>query len=183
MQITIGSKVTMHFALRLADGTIADSSFDDEPVSFVVGDGALDKGLELALIGLTAGDRQTLTLMPGQAFGERDDAALQWVDRDSFPADMALEEGQIIGFTGQANTGSAGEGGLQSPVGGAGNRIRSGDSVGRGSRLTRNQFYRLFIPALTTKDTKVTKENYCRRHLWIFHSDRVCCLPSCLVLT
>ena len=108
MQITIGSKVTMHFALRLADGTIADSSFDDEPVSFVVGDGALDKGLELALIGLTAGDRQTLTLMPGQAFGERDDAALQWVDRDSFPADMALEEGQIIGFTGQAGEDIAG---------------------------------------------------------------------------
>ena len=55
MQITIGSKVTMHFALRLADGTVADSSFDNDPLSFVVGDGALDKGLELALIGLAAG--------------------------------------------------------------------------------------------------------------------------------
>ena len=108
MQITIGSKVTMHFALRLTDGTVADSSFDDEPVSFVVGDGALDKGLELALIGLRPGDRQSLTLMPGQAFGTRDDAALQWVDRDSFPADMALEEGQIIGFTGQAREDIAG---------------------------------------------------------------------------
>ena len=108
MQITIGSKVTMHFALRLADGTVADSSFDDEPVNFVVGDGALDKGLELALIGLRPGDRQTLTLMPGQAFGTRDDAALQWDDRDSFPADMALEEGQIIGFTGRAGEDIAG---------------------------------------------------------------------------
>ena len=101
MQITIGSKVTMHYALRLADGTLADSSFDDEPVSFVVGDGALDKGLELALIGLRAGDRQVLTLMPGQAFGVRDEAALQWVGRDRFPADMQLEKGQIIGFSGE----------------------------------------------------------------------------------
>jgi FKBP-type peptidyl-prolyl cis-trans isomerase SlpA len=108
MQITIGSKVTMHFALRLADGTVADSSFDNEPVSFVVGDGALDKGLELALIGLGAGDRQTLTLMPGQAFGAREDAALQWLERDQFPPDMALEEGQIIGFTGQAGEDIAG---------------------------------------------------------------------------
>jgi FKBP-type peptidyl-prolyl cis-trans isomerase SlpA len=108
MQITIGSKVTMHFALRLADGTVADSSFDDEPVSFVVGDGALDKGLELALIGLRAGDHQTLTLMPGQAFGARDEAALQWVKRDRFPAELALEEGQIIGFTGQAGEDVAG---------------------------------------------------------------------------
>jgi FKBP-type peptidyl-prolyl cis-trans isomerase SlpA len=91
----------MHYALRLADGTLADSSFDDEPVSFVVGDGALDKGLELALIGLRAGDRQVLTLMPGQAFGVRDEAALQWVGRDRFPADMQLEKGQIIGFSGE----------------------------------------------------------------------------------
>ena len=101
MQITIGSKVTMHFALRLADGTVVDSSFDNEPISFVVGDGTLDQGLELALIGLRAGDRQTLTLMPGQAFGTRDEAALQWVERDRFPADMKLEEGQIIGFSGE----------------------------------------------------------------------------------
>jgi FKBP-type peptidyl-prolyl cis-trans isomerase SlpA len=108
MQITIGSKVTMHYALRLADGTVADSSFDNEPVSFVVGDGSLDQGLELALIGLRAGDRQTLTLMPGQAFGARDDAALQWLERDQFPPGMALEEGQIIGFTGQAGEDVAG---------------------------------------------------------------------------
>lgn len=108
MQITIGSKVTMHFALRLADGMVADSSFDNEPVSFVVGDGSLDKALELALIGLGAGDRQTLTLMPGQAFGAREDAALQWLERDQFPPDMALQEGQIIGFTGQAGEDVAG---------------------------------------------------------------------------
>ena len=108
MQITIGSNVTMHFSLRLTDGTVADSSFDDEPVNFTVGDGALDKGLELALIGLRAGDRQTLTLMPGQAFGVRDEAALQWVDRDRFPADMALEEGQIIGFSGESGEDIAG---------------------------------------------------------------------------
>jgi len=108
MQITIGSKVSMHFALRLADGTVADSSVDNEPVSFVVGDGSLDKGLELALIGLGAGDRQTLTLMPGQAFGAREDAALQWLERDQFPPDMALQEGQIIGFAGQAGEDVAG---------------------------------------------------------------------------
>ncbi len=108
MRITIGSRVTMHFALRLVDGTIADSSFDEEPVSFVVGDGTLDKGLELALIGLKAGDQQTLTLMPGQAFGTRDQAALQWVERDRFPSDIELEPGQIIGFSGEGGVDVAG---------------------------------------------------------------------------
>jgi len=108
MQISIGSNVTMHYALRLVDGMLVDSSFDTEPLNFVVGDGALDKGLELALIGLRAGDRQTLTLVPGQAFGGREEAALQWVEKDQFPTGMALEKGQIIGFTGPAGEDVAG---------------------------------------------------------------------------
>jgi len=99
VQIGTGSRVTLHFAIRLADGMLVESSFDDEPVSFVIGDGTLDKGLELALLGLVAGARQTLTLMPGQAYGRRDEAALQQVRKAQFPEDMLLEPGQIIGFT------------------------------------------------------------------------------------
>lgn len=108
MQVTIGSRVVMHFSLRLADGMLVESSFDDEPVSFVVGDGSLDKGLELAIIGLRADDEQTLTLMPGQAFGTRDAEALQTVPRGQFPADMALEPGMIIGFSSEDGTELAG---------------------------------------------------------------------------
>jgi len=100
MQITIGSRVTMHFSIKLADGMLAESSFDDQPLTFVVGDGTLDRGLELALIGLRKGDRQVLTLMPGQAFGLRDKKAIQSVERSRFPADMRLEPGQIVGFSG-----------------------------------------------------------------------------------
>ena len=101
MQITIGSSVTMHFSLALADGMLVESSFNDQPVSFVLGDGSLDKGLELALIGLRAGDRQRLTLMPGQAFGERDESAIQTIPKSRFPGGMDLEPGQIIGFAGE----------------------------------------------------------------------------------
>jgi len=101
MQITIGSSVTMHFSLALADGMLVESSFNDQPVSFVLGDGSIDKGLELALIGLVAGARQRLTLMPGQAFGERDESAIQSIPKSRFPEYMDLEPGQIIGFSGE----------------------------------------------------------------------------------
>jgi len=108
VQIGMGSRVTMHFALRLADGMLVESSFDDEPVSFVVGDGTLDRGLELALLGLVTDDRQTLTLMPGQAFGMRDEAALQRVPKAQFAEDMLLEQGQIIGFSSEGGKEVAG---------------------------------------------------------------------------
>ncbi len=100
MSIDRGCRVTMHYALRLADGMEVDSSFGAGPLTFVMGDGTLDAGLELALYALRAGSRQTLTLMPGQAFGERREDAIQWMDLDAFPAGIAPEPGQIIGFTG-----------------------------------------------------------------------------------
>jgi FKBP-type peptidyl-prolyl cis-trans isomerase SlpA len=100
MQISPGSRVTLHFSLRLSDGMLVESSFDDEPLSFVMGDGSLDHGLEVALYGMTPGARQTLTLMPGQAFGQRDEAAVQLVPRHSFPDEMQLEPGLIIAFSG-----------------------------------------------------------------------------------
>ncbi|VAW75060.1 hypothetical protein MNBD_GAMMA15-1903 [hydrothermal vent metagenome] len=99
MTISVGCRVTMHYALRLADGMEADSSIGGEPVSFVMGDGTLDKGLELALYGLLAGRRQALTLMPGQAFGLRSKQAIKWMDRSAFPLEITLEPGLIVGFT------------------------------------------------------------------------------------
>lgn len=108
MNISPGSRVTLHFALRLADGTTIESSFDGEPLSFGMGDGTLDEGLELALYGLRTGDRQTLTLTPGQAFGQRDAAAVRQVPRSAFPSDMVPEKGQIIGFGGASGDEAAG---------------------------------------------------------------------------
>jgi len=99
-QIQPGSRVRLHLALRLADGTVAESSFGDEPLEIVIGAGALAPGLELALYGMRPGQRQTLTLHPGQAFGNRDPEAVGWLPRSRFPANMKLEPGALVGFTG-----------------------------------------------------------------------------------
>lgn len=97
--IAPGSQVTMHFSISLPDGTEAASTFDDEPTIFVMGDGSISEGLELALYGLTTGDKQSLTLQPDQAFGPRDEAKVHPMPRSNFAADMELEPGLIIGFT------------------------------------------------------------------------------------
>ncbi len=89
----------MHFSLALTDGTEAASTFGDEPTTFVMGEGSLSEALELALYGLTAGDEQTLTLKPDQAFGPRDDGKVYPMPRSSFGPEIELEVGLIIGFT------------------------------------------------------------------------------------
>lgn len=99
-QIQPGSRVRLHLAVRLPDGTVAESTFGDDPLELVIGDGTLIAGLEVALYGMRAGQCQTLTLHPDQAYGRRDPQALGWVPRAQFPADMQLQPGALVGFQG-----------------------------------------------------------------------------------
>ena len=70
--VSPGSTVTLHLSLTLEDGTVAESSFDGEPLTFTMGEGVLAHGLELALYGLYPGDTQHIELTPEQSFGRRD---------------------------------------------------------------------------------------------------------------
>lgn len=94
-----GSEVLMHFSIRLEDGTLAESSFEEEPMRFTLGDGTLVEGLELALLGLKPGDRQSLKIAAENAYGFPDQANVQPVERSEFPQDMDLQPGVIIAFT------------------------------------------------------------------------------------
>jgi len=106
--VTERATVTLHLSLTLEDGTVAESTFDDEPLVFTMGEGVLDHGLELALYGLVRGDKQRLTLDPGQAFGQYDPDRVHTLARDAFAADMALAPGVIIGFDTEAGEELAG---------------------------------------------------------------------------
>ncbi len=90
--------VTLHLSIALEDGTVAISTFDEEPLEVIMGDGTLQPGLELALYGLKAGDEQTLNLLPEQAYGLRDRNLIQQMPRTEFGSDFVPEEGQIIAF-------------------------------------------------------------------------------------
>lgn len=89
--------LTLHFEIRLADGSVVDSNFAGQPATFTIGDGNMLAGFEAVLLGLAVGERKVFTLSPEQAFGMPNPANIQKVDRDSF-ADMALEPGLVISF-------------------------------------------------------------------------------------
>jgi FKBP-type peptidyl-prolyl cis-trans isomerase SlpA len=91
--------VVLHYSLSLADGTPVDTTRGGDPLAFVVGDGTLDVGLEARLHGLAAGDRATLFLAAGEAFGVRDPTAVHVLPRAEFPPAMTLEPGTVVGFT------------------------------------------------------------------------------------
>ena len=97
-EIQPGCRVTLHVRIRMADGSVAEDTFEEEPLALVMGDGTLHPNLELGLYGMKAGQEQTLTLTSEQAFGERDPASMHWLPRAEFPAEIEPEPGLIIGF-------------------------------------------------------------------------------------
>ncbi len=97
-QIQQNSKVTLHYTLTLPDGTVADTTGKGEPFTFTLGSGTMIEGLELALLGLSAGDHQELKIPPETGYGFPDPAARQSMPRADFAEELTLETGMIMSF-------------------------------------------------------------------------------------
>ena len=101
-RIGAATQVTLHFAIKLDNGDVVDSTFDKQPATFKVGDGSLLPGFEQALYGLKAGDKRSLPIGPEQGFGQGNPQNIQVMPRAQF-ADMELSEGLLIIFNDAAN--------------------------------------------------------------------------------
>lgn len=98
-----GSRVTLHFSLTLADGTLIDSNFDKAAATFVMGDGSLLPGFEAALLNHGAGEKIDVLLPVEQSFGATNPANVQVLPRRKFAGLLAnstdpVVEGTMLSF-------------------------------------------------------------------------------------
>lgn len=98
-QIQRNSLVTLHYRLGLPNGDVLEDNFDDEPMTVQLGHGEMAEGLELALIGLRAGQEDTVDIGPELAFGYIDENLVRSIPRVEFDSDIELELGLIIEFS------------------------------------------------------------------------------------
>jgi len=100
MAISNGDTVTIEYTGRLDDGTVFDTSLesvasedgladdqperDYQPLTVEIGAGRIIEGLEESLIGMEAGDEDSVTIEPEQAYGERTDDRVVEYDADEF---------------------------------------------------------------------------------------------------
>lgn len=98
LSIARGCEVTLHFALKLANGDIIDSTFDKKPATFTVGDGNLLAGFEKKLLGMHTGERAQFTVSPEDAFGQPNPNNMQHFKRTDFDTELDLHEGLVISF-------------------------------------------------------------------------------------
>jgi FKBP-type peptidyl-prolyl cis-trans isomerase SlpA len=92
------SRVTLYYSLGTTDDDILEDNFDDEPLLVELGQGEMAEGLELSLLGLQAGDQQTIDIGPDLAFGYVDETLFRSMPRIEFDPDIKLEPGLIIEF-------------------------------------------------------------------------------------
>ena len=82
-------------------GEVFDSSEGRDPLTFLVGHKQMILGFEREMLGATVGETRKFTLTPDEAYGHRDEAATQDVQRSDFPdtvdVEQALEQGIPLG--------------------------------------------------------------------------------------
>ena len=96
--IQSGSRVTLHYTLSLADGTVVDSAPSGEPATFTIGSGELVELLESKLLGLRAGERRHFVIGASESQMTSTADTVQVLARGDFPREMTLEPGQLLGF-------------------------------------------------------------------------------------
>ncbi|WP_444985259.1 FKBP-type peptidyl-prolyl cis-trans isomerase [Halomonas mongoliensis] len=96
-RIDEGMEVTLHFTLKLEDGTVVDSTRDKAAATFQVGDGNLPPGFEHPMKGMAAGESASFQITPEHAFGQHNPQNIQRLKRDDF-GDEELEVGTVMSF-------------------------------------------------------------------------------------
>ncbi|MDH5720149.1 MAG: peptidylprolyl isomerase [Spirochaetia bacterium] len=92
MEISNNKVVAFNYVLKNKDGEILDNT-ENEPLHYIHGYGNIIPGLEKALLGKKKDDKFDITIPPEEAYGIRDDANVQKIERAQFEPGVEITEG------------------------------------------------------------------------------------------
>jgi len=95
------SVVGIEYELTEAGGSeVLDSNKGGAPLEFIIGKGQLIPGLEKQLVGMSAGESADILVKAQEAYGLRDEEAVQELPREQFEG-IELEKGMSLYGQGQ----------------------------------------------------------------------------------
>lgn len=99
--IVDNSAVTLHFTIKLKDGSVADSTHNmGKPAKLIMGDGSLSDNFEYHLYGMQAGEKKVIELAAEDAFGLPNPDHIHYMDRGKFVGENDVDVGTIMAFSG-----------------------------------------------------------------------------------
>jgi peptidylprolyl isomerase len=94
MQVAAGTITILEYTVRLADGTLLDSTAQCGPLAVMIGSGQLFPALEDRILGMHAGETRTVRIPASDAYGEWRAELVRTMPRDRLPPDLELEVGR-----------------------------------------------------------------------------------------
>jgi len=96
MKIKKGSRVTFNYELRDSSGEVIDSTFGQEPVVFIQGEGEIIPGLEELMEGEEPGFEAKASLPPEKAYGLVNESLVVFAGPENFDDNVEIEEGATV---------------------------------------------------------------------------------------
>ena len=91
-----GKSVKVHYHGTLNDGTVFDSTYEESPMDFTLGEGEIIPGFEEAVEGMDEGEKKSVTVEPDKAYGEYNEKGVVQVPRENLPEDIQPEVGMML---------------------------------------------------------------------------------------
>lgn len=94
-----GDMVRVVYQGTLEDGSVFDSSDEDQPLTFVLGEDAVLPGFEKAILGMEIGEQKTVRVPPEEGFGIHQERLVDEFSLDALPAGLQLKIGTQLEVT------------------------------------------------------------------------------------
>ncbi len=91
-----GDTVRVQYTGKLEDGSVFDSSMENDSLQFTIGKGQVLHGVEQAVIGMQPQESKTVLVPAAEAYGPHRDEMTTQVQRSQFPDSVELKVGQRL---------------------------------------------------------------------------------------
>jgi peptidylprolyl isomerase len=98
-EVRNGDTIKVHYRGKLDDGTVFDSSEGREPLQFEVGTGMVIPGFDTGVLGMSVGQKKTITIPVDDAYGPVQEEMFMEFPIDRFPEDMKPEVGMSLNMS------------------------------------------------------------------------------------
>ncbi len=91
-----GDTILVNYTGKFESGEVFDSSSGGAPLKFTVGSGQIIKGFDDAVVGMSEGEKKTITVSPEKGYGTRRDDHVIDVPKEHLPEGMELKTGMEV---------------------------------------------------------------------------------------
>jgi FKBP-type peptidyl-prolyl cis-trans isomerase 2 len=91
-----GDTVKIHYAGKLEDGSVFDTSIDNDPLQFTIGEDQVIRGFEKGVTGMEINESKIITIPPDEAYGPRLEEMVLNIPVAEFPPDIEPKIGQQL---------------------------------------------------------------------------------------